>query len=183
MCVWMPHTVLNNLQRAEEECHLVIEDTSKDIERDGEGFIREWVSRTGKCNAVSLHDKASKDLVELPHGKHALDFHKNRYIIDEESMGSIGDFYKFMCVTFRVQADEEQVVTSTYDPDNPDGPFYEISTTSTEIKIHGLDDMGHPFSASIHHDTREWTTLFVEWMPCDETKERCNYMINNDSST
>ena len=88
-----------------------------------------------------------------------------------------------MCVTFRVQVDEEQVITSTYSANDPNIPFYEISTTSTEIKIHGLDDMGHPFSASIHHDTREWTTLFVEWMPCGETKERCNFMINNDSST
>ena len=73
LCTWMPRSVLNQLQETEEECCLLIEEPSKDIKRNG-GNITEWISHTGKCSAKA--DKPTKDLIRLPNGKYALDFHE-----------------------------------------------------------------------------------------------------------
>ena len=182
LCTWMPRTVLDRLQRTEEECCLVIEDPSKDIIREkGGGNITEWISRTGKCNAKA--DKATKDLIHLPNGKYALDFHKNRYVVEGDNLYLGTDGYSYMCVTFRVQADTEQTIMSNYDPDNPDEGFQEISATSTEIKIWGISKDEKPIYDTIQHDTRDWTTLFIDWTVHTNYRTHCNYIINNDPAT
>ena len=182
LCAWMPRSVLNQLQKTEEECCLVIEEPSKDIKRDG-GNVTEWISRTGKCNAKA--EKASKDLIRLPDGKYALDFHENRYVADGSNLflGTCGDGYSYVCITFRVQADTEQAIISNFDPDNPDEPFQEISATSTEIRIWGGSSDSIPIYVTVQHDTRDWTTLFVDWTVHTDYRLHCNYIINNDPAT
>ena len=182
MCMWMPNTILNKLREEEEQCCLIIEDPSKDIKRDGSN-VTEWVSRTGKCNAKA--DKATKDLIRLPNGKYALDFHKSRYVANGDNLylGTSGDGYSYACVTFRIQADNEQTIISNFDPDNPDEGFQEISATSTEIKIWDVNEDGKPMYVTIQHNTRDWTTLFVDWTVHTDLRKHCSYIINNDPTT
>ena len=83
-------------------------------------------------------------------------------------------------MTFRVEADTDQAIITNYDQDSPDEPFQEIAASSNEIKIWDSDKDEHPVFRSIHHDTREWTTLFVEWINPKDYVKTCNYVINND---
>ena len=180
LCVWMPHTVLNNLQRAEEECHLVIEDTSKDIERDGERFIREWVSRTGKCNATADADFASKDLVKLPNDREAIIFHKNRYFIEDlvlipHDRGSWG----YICITFRTSSSQNQAVVSNYQDAQEN--YVEIYATDTEIGLTSTLTK-QPFHYIIQHVNRNWTTFFLEYIG-SEKNTTFKYDINDGEDT
>ena len=88
-----------------------------------------------------------------------------------------------MCITFHVQADTEQAIISNFDPDNPDEPFQEISASSTEIRIWGGNSDSMPIYVLVQHDTRDWTTLFVDWTFHTDYRLHCNYIINNDPAT
>ena len=180
MCTWMSDTVLNNLQKTEEECHLVIEDTSKDIERDGERFIREWVSRTGKCNATADADFASKDLVKLPNDREAIIFHKNRYFIEDlvlipHDRGSWG----YICITFRTSSSQNQAVVSNYQDAQEN--YVEIYATDTEIGLTSTLTK-QPFHYIIQHVNRNWTTFFLEYIG-SEKNTTFKYDINDGEDT
>ena len=181
----MPNSITSDLRTIEENCCLIIEDLRTDLKYDTEAVVTEWFSRTKKCNAVLQPGaKGARDVKELRDGRFALEFVDNHYVINDEGLGSSGCFYRYICVTFQSNADDEQVVVSTFDTSVIDAPFYEIAVSaSTEIKITCPNGDFETKSAYIQHNTREWTTLFVEWVPLSNDKERCNYMINNDMTT
>ena len=80
LCIWMPQTILKNLQENDEVCCFFIADLHKDIKRKGSD-ITEWISRShNKSNLTA--ERASKSIVQLPNERYALTFIKNRYISD-----------------------------------------------------------------------------------------------------
>ena len=66
--------------------------------------------------------------------------------------------------------------------DNTNLPFYEIIATDISIQVICPDGDLSSTSFFTRHNTRDWTTLFVEWIPLPNKRERCNYIINNDVS-
>ena len=69
LCIWMPHTVLKNLQENEEAGCFFIEDLKKDIKRVGSD-ITQWISRSQKHLNLTA-DQPSKSLTNLATGHHS----------------------------------------------------------------------------------------------------------------
>ena len=63
--------------------------------------------------------------MRLTNGRYALHFQKSRYVVNGDNLylGTNGNGYSYACVTFRIQADNEQTIISTFDPENPDIGF------------------------------------------------------------
>ena len=178
MGVWMPNTVLKNFQDNEENgCFFIAADSSKDIKRKGDN-IEQWLSRSSKkFNFTS--ERAATSLTELANGRHALVFTNARYIKDDlYLLPNHPRTYGFICITFRTSNDHEQVLLSNFDgEENPH--WHEISTTSTEINIRGMEN-GKSKLISIHHNCRDWTTLFIEYVSAATQETQLTYIINND---
>ena len=179
LCKWMPETVLDNLQKKEQNCHLVIEDTGKDIKRDNDGNIIEWISRTGKCNATS-DEYFSKDLVKLPNGKHAIAFKENRYFIEDlDLINNHNNSYGYICITFRTSNSHEQALITNYQDAKDE--YVEILATDTEIGF-TCTNTKKPFRYIIQHANHNWTTFFLEY----SAGNKCTafrYVINGDEDT
>ena len=88
----------------------------------------------------------------------------------------------FICITFRTSdTTHEQVLLTNFDESNPH--CREIYTTGTEINILDLNKKhGRQLKLiHIHHDCREWTTLFIEYVTAVAAqKTQLTYIINND---
>ena len=87
---------------------------------------------------------------------------------------TIKGYCSFMCITFKVDSDEEQVLISNHTPEieEEEEDYCEISVTATAVKLHI-----HSEAEVVQHDCKEWTTLFVE-CNSDETTTNFKYDIN-----
>ena len=171
---WLPQTVLRSLQSYDETASFFSEHSS-DLERK-KGDIIKWISRSSKY-ALNA-EKASHDLIELPNKRKALSFKKNRYFTDDilffpNHSGSYG----FFCLKFSCVGHELQTVISNHQ--EGEKYFHEICVTESEIFICGIKDSKES-RFIIQHDTRNWTTLYVEYKSY-ENITKCNYSINKDS--
>ena len=188
LCLWMPNMVLNTLREEDEQCCFLITDVRNDIKRDAKGHVTEWKSRTKDKSTNAIADTPCEDIVKIDDERYALDFHNSFYFADNVHFFPSLDketrsVYTYICLTFRTQSDEEQTIVTNYDPDNPTIPFREISATSTEIHIWGASIDGTNLSSvPIHHLTREWTTVFVEWF-ISPHKNQGMYIINDNETT
>ena len=152
-CLWLPKTIIDNLQKFDESGCFFIENPSTDLEKSGKEVIK-WISRsvTG-WNLVA--EKSSSDLIKLG-DRYVLGFKKNRYVSND--IGVLEKFpgtSAFLCITFKVFGDGEHVLVSNYEDEDQD--YYEIRVTSTEIILHIHSD-----DEILQHSCRDWTTLFVE---------------------
>ena len=155
LCNWLPNSVISNLQKNDESGSFFIQNVSQDLEMSGKE-VKKWISRSVRgWNLVA--DLASSDLVHLSKKQYALGFKRNRYMSNdmqvlEPSAGSSA----FLCITFKVFGDEEQVLLSNYQDEGLED-YCEIRITATDIILHL-----HSADEVIHHSCKEWTTLFVE---------------------
>ena len=180
MCTWMPSTILKNIQQNEETCcFFIAADPSKDIKRTGTD-IQKWISRSSKKSNL-IAEKPAKSLMELPNGRHALEFKNARYINEDLLLiqnhpGSYG----FICVTFRTSSDKEQILLSNFE-DDTNQDFHEIATTTTTITISGKEK-GIAKVVPIQYSCRNWTTFFLEYTVLGR-QTQFTYIINNDSKS
>ena len=47
----------------------------------------------------------------------------------------------------------------------------------------GINSDAMPIYVTVQHDTRDWTTLFVDWTVHTDYSVHCNYVINNETET
>ena len=178
LCSWLPNMMLENLRQKEEAGCFLIRDIQKDIKRGKDKQIVEWVSRADKkCN---LKGKVpSRELIELPFQRgYALDFNKTYYTLDTGLFMS--SYYGFVCITFRTQHEEEQILLTNYDEDESEVFVSDISVTRTRISILGSISTLNKQEVIIQHDCSRWTTLFIEWFFSTEGTVSGRYMINDD---
>lgn len=170
-CQWMPKTVLASLQKYDESGCFVIKDPEKDLEYKGsKGEITKWCSRS-VIGWNLIAEKPSSDLVKLK-DRYALGFKKNRYVsTDMPMLETFPGMSSFLCVTFKMSGEGEQVLISNYEEDiNND--YCEIRVTATEIILHLHSD-----DEIVQHSCEHWTTLFIE-CNSDETTTYFKYDVN-----
>ena len=87
-----------------------------------------------KGNLVAVHP--SSELVETGDGGYALSFQKNLYQFENPIIECIRG-YGYICITFKVDGEEEQALITNYKAKDPLKNFHEISVTISEINIWG----------------------------------------------
>ena len=163
MCTWIPNIVIGQFQRNEQLC-LLITEPSRDLHK-GNGTYLSWLSRsTSGLDAKADDDAtASKSILHISEGKHALVFEKCMYWVDHLLiMPQTG--YTSICVTFMVDGNEDMTIVSDFSTITPPTlPFREISASNKEIRIWGVDTDTTYLSIEYKSKKNEWITLFVEW--------------------
>ena len=174
ICQWLPKTVLSNLQKYDENGSFFINDPTKDLARSGQE-VKKWISRSVRgLNLVA--EKPSSDLVKLS-DRYALGFEKNRYVSKDLSvLTTLRGCSGFICVTFKMAGEGEQVLISNYEEDS-DNDYCEIRVTATEIILHIHSD-----DEIIQHSCKDWTTLYVE-CNTDDTTTYFKYDVNGRSGS
>ena len=169
-CTWLPNTILKNLQEHEETDTYFIRDPKVDLHYKGDpGDITRWLSRSSGGGWMDA-DRPSKGLTKL-NDYYALDFMKTRYTVDDGYLmhtrpGTGG----FICITFRMSGEGEQVLVTDHADDRND--YCEIRATETDLILHlrGDDEV-------IQRNCREWTTAYIEYN-CDKTMMYFKYNVN-----
>ena len=170
LCSVMPGTVISNLRRYDENFCFT-------ITKPGEDFIdgnSKWVSRnengskltvtfgTVKLREINMDSRWSVIIKNVMFISHQLTFAAN-------SPNSTG----FYCLTFLTKSDAEQVIVSTFHDLRHD--YSEIRCTSSEIII-----KCGKFEEIIQHNSRRWTTLYLEYTAGNHLTE-WRYIIDNNS--
>ena len=184
LCMWMPQSVLQQFQEKSESCCFFINNLSRDVKQSGNN-VTEWINRSSSGSTFNL--KASKGkkpatLIELEYTdeQYALEFKESGYESYIEMIFHEAQVYGFICITFRTSGDGVQSLMTNIGY-GEDKSSFEISVMSTEIDIilYNANKKTRK-SVQIQHDCREWTTLFLEYIPGIPTQFR--YIINNDLS-
>ena len=177
-CSWLPNTMLDNLRRKEEIACYLIRDKQKDIKRGQSGLIETWISRGEK--KYNLEGKVpAKDLVTLPNGKgYALKFTNTYYQVTGVRSFMNGFGYGYVCITFQTRGDKEQALLSSFDADNPDEPYSEITVSKTQVQLRWVVSP-NVYTETIQYDCTKWTTFFVVWN-ANIRLHRGTYLINGN---
>ena len=124
-CAWLPNTILKQIREHEEFCFLLdSNDPEKDIVRKGQA-IDQWKSRNAnKSNLVA--QLAYPKLVKSSEGSYTVDFHKNRYHPNAFFIDCL-QRYGYLCITFCVQGEGEQVLITNHKHRDWFKQFHEIS--------------------------------------------------------
>ena len=166
MCVRGYRTLFYKIsEKNEMQCCLLLTNLKKDIKRNHDGNIIEWISRSNtKCNATADISSSSKTIVKLSDKQYALDFHESLYFVEDMTLIPIGDNcgYVNICITFRVDSDHEQTIISSYDSGNPNDFYREISATGTEICINEVRSGKKVTFVPIQYNTRQSMWSHVE---------------------
>ena len=175
LCIWLPGTVLANLQKYDERGSYFVQDPDKDLHHKAKpGQITKWCSRSSTGGGLDA-ERPCNSLVKL-NGYYALEFKQNSYTASEgvlmQSEPGLGGF---ICITFRMAGEGEQVLVSDYDSSKDE--YCEIRVTETEVILHlqSHDEM-------IQHSCRDWTTVFVEYNS-DETTIYFRYNVNGTTGS
>ena len=147
---------------------------SKDIKREGSGGIKQWISRSQKHLYLTA-ERASKSLIDLANGRHALVLKDSGYINEDIFLftnhpGSRG----FICITFRASRGHEELQTLLSN--------FQTSSENlqpTQKSIYGEKKNGKTKCVTIHHAAHNWTTLFIEYLGA-YPQTHGSYIINND---
>ena len=170
-CSWLPNTLLKNLQTHDERGCFFVQNPDKDLVRKGKE-ITTWISRS--LPGLNLDaDKPSTEIEKLE-DRYVINFDKTRYSTDDLTLFcNIPRSYGFLCVTFRVTTDEDQVLLSDYQqPWAKEMGYCEIKVTANEIILHA-----HTVTEIIQHSCKNWTTLFIE-NNSDEEITHYRYNVN-----
>ena len=180
-CTWLPNTILKQLEEHEEVCYILSrKNPENDLIRGRNKTIEEWKSRNlKKGNLVAVHP--SSELVETGDGGYALSFQKNLYQFSNPIIECIRG-YGYICITFKVDGEEEQALITNYKAKDPLKNFHEISVTTSEINIRGYMQ-NKPSQHTIQHDCRNWTTLFLDYTIHESAHSiEFTYILDNDPS-
>ena len=161
-CTWLPQTILKNLQTHNERCCFFVQNLNKDLIRKGKE-ITTWVSWS--LPGLNLNaDKPSSVMEELE-DRYVINFKKARYSSEDLMLfANPPQMYGFLCVTFRVNSNDDQVVLSNYKKQLEKDGCCEIRVTTKEIVLHA-----HKVTEIIQHSCKTWTTLFIEYNTDNQT--------------
>ena len=174
LCIWMPHTILQNYRENEEYMCLLIRDLDRDlVVKPDDGSVSKWKSRCvsdhhrrDNMDAVSKLSP-SKTIIPLhTDGRYALEFKNNVYTCEMANFfpsARISSYVNIL-VSFKTHGlHNRQVLVSSYRPSQDFIKQYrEIAVDATGIFIQDvLED--EIITTPIQCDTRKWMTLMVEW--------------------
>ena len=174
-CAYLPNTILKQMREHEETCFLLdSKDPETDLVRKGQE-IEQWKNRNvNKRNLTA--EMASSKLIKTKDWSYAIDFQNNRYHLDAFFIECLPG-YGYLCITFCVQGEGEQVLITNHKPRDVLKNFHEISVTGHEINIWGYRN-NKPACETIQHNCRNWTTLFLDYTV--STNVELTYILDND---
>ena len=108
-------------------------------------------------------------------------FHKNLYHSQiNYFINTILPGYGYVCITFKVDGDGEQVLITKEHHDDRFREFHEISVTQTEINISGYLQ-NKLIKIPIQHNCRNWTTFFLDYTTHEPANtSEFTYILDND---
>ena len=179
-CTWLPNTILKQIQEHEEVSYLLNQRNPEgDLTRNENKAILEWKSRNlQKANLVAVHP--SSEVKITPDGNYAIVFHKNLYRSQLDFIETTTPGYGYLCITFRVDGDGEQVLITNHKTHDKLRQCHEISVTATEIIISGYLQ-NNPIQIPIQHNCQNWTTFFLDYTTHESVNtSEFTYILNND---
>ena len=178
-CTWLPNTILKQMQEHEEVSYLLNpKNPEDDLTRDENKTIVKWKSRNWQKSDFTAV-RPSSELMETPDGNYAMVFHNNLYHSNTSIVEAIPG-YGYICITFKVEGDGEQVLITNHRAHDPLRQSHEISVTATEINISGYLQ-NKPIQIPIQHNCRNWTTLFLDYTTDESVgTSEFTYILDND---
>ena len=104
-------------------------------------------------NAVAESGKECRQLVHIKDGYIALMFDNSLYTQDDIIITPFTPWYVCICATYYVEGENNQIIVTEFDPDNPDIQF-------RGIYKQGSENMG---CYIMNLKKGSWTTVWVEW--------------------
>ena len=115
----MSDLALDGFRQEEVGCFLH-NDPNTDVTREGNKGIAEWYSRSPtKMNDVAESAKECKRLVHIKDGHNALIFDDSLYTQDDIITTPFTPCYVYICATFSVDGENDQIIVTGFDPNNP----------------------------------------------------------------
>ena len=99
-------------------------------------------------------------MLHISEKHNALVFGKSLYWVKDVILFPFTLKYVSICVTFQVDGEHDQTITSNYDDDNPDLPFREISASSKEMRIWGVKTDSTYVPIENKTKKNDWTNVF-----------------------
>ena len=171
MCMWSPMALITNMRLYDESGYFSIENADRDLKIKNKHIVA-WMNKTGgKGNLVAK--APSPGYAQVKPNCFALMFNNSRYeSATISALPTIKGYCGFLCITFKVEEDGEQVLISNFNGDE-ENDYCEILVTGTEIRLHL-----HSEDEIIQHNCTEWTTLYVS-CNSDRSTSFFGYTINN----
>ena len=169
---WLPHTFLENFQVDSEECCFIIRKGGDDVQKDKKKHVVKWKSKSvsseldsiirSKKNAViAVGSDPCKTISYFPDTRGYLGLQKSMFKVVDVCLT---DTYSFVCITFKVLGDDpDQYIVSNWETKAQSLVSRGVSVSKEEIRIHGCINHTEKDYFTIKHNTKLWTTLFVEW--------------------
>ena len=178
LCNYLPNTISRALRENEQDASFVFASPA-DCDIDGSTKkVKTWNNKrtTSAQNLVAVKQSTFSKIDET--SAYALDFpgqYKTSIIPLNTSMHAFGYF----CITFISTSDDVQTLLA-----NKHGQatwmrqYHEITVTNSDISIYGYRD-GKIVAEPIMHNTKKWTTFYLEWSAGHHVVQY-TYTINND---
>ena len=178
ICKWFPVFTLEMFRKYSENCCLLITDPKTDLQIKKDSNIIRWITKSDeKKDAVSVIP--SKSYRNISQGRWGLDFNKSLYNIKDVTLTPAEEYCVLACVTFKLDAVNEQVIVTDFDNNGADEVYRGITASRSYIYIWGIDNESKYIS--IPHQTPEncWITVLVEWLTDGKYNRIGTYNINN----
>lgn len=181
-CTFLPNCILKQIQEHEENAYIISStNPEKDIVRGKNKQILEWKNRNKTESPDPPQNlKAilpSSELIEAGLG-YAISFDKNLYSLIGFPMWCKGG-YGYICITFKTDTENDQVLITNYHKNDIGKEFHEISVNHQGITFRGYLN-GKDAQHYVQHNCKEWTTLFLDYTQNSKQSVEYTYILNND---
>ena len=177
-CTFLPNTIIKQFREYDETAYIIDrENPENDFVRGRNKEILEWKNRNKSSpNLKAVHP--SSELIQVGIG-YALSFDKNLYELIGFPMWCVNG-YGYICVTFKVDGENEQSLITNYHHNDRFKQFHEISVSHQEIIFRGyMNDKATQHT--VQHNCRESTTLFLDYTQTGlKSNVEYTYILNND---
>ena len=182
---YLPNTISSCLREYDQEASFVLTSIN-DVDIEAEKVSR-WKNKS-KCTISSgweedlIAEKPSKitEISKFHKLGYALNF-PGLYHADGILLFSPNHKFGYFCITFRTNSDAVQTLLTTA---NIQYDNYQIEVTSQDITIIAYTQVVEKKSTRetecIQHDTKHWTTMYLEWEDHPVNMRAFTYLINND---
>ena len=187
ICLWFPNSLLKTYRECEENLCLLLRNLEKDVSRNQDGVVLSWNSQAcihndddndniddnnnngingyGNMKLTSHCPSRTINRISMEKQRYSLDFHKNVYFTKSKNVNifrkGTTNSYVNICITFKTSGEGEQVLISNRNSN--DSRFYREILTDGFGGVFIIDVCNEKRTfVPIHHNTRFWTTIFVE---------------------
>ena len=181
LCNYLPNTISKCLRENDQEASFVLTST-EDCEM-ADNKVKTWKNKRSDPDNF-IHNG---NLVAVKPSSLSQIGHDPMYALNFPGQYTTGIFplntsnpYGYFCITFCSSSDALQTLIANQAPtDHPKAhQYHEITITNSDISIHGYRD-GKIVVEPIMHNTKKWTTLYLEWTAGPHVVDY-TYTINNE---